>query len=156
MTGCNNKSHIKTGTSHTSTVTFDLDSANWTQLSNGVNYRAGGYDSTGTYYINDIVQYSTSSYIATQDFTASGNFGSELSSGKWELFAAGGGSVLPAISNADRGKFLGTTDGIAYSWSYPGKAEKVYYVAKGGNADSALGQTIDTAWGKNCTGCLHS
>ena len=143
----NNKSHIKTGTSHTSPVTFDLDSANWTQLTNGVNYRAGGYDSTGTYYINDIVQYSTSSYIATQDFTASGNFGSELSSGKWELFAAGGGSVLPAISNADRGKFLGTTDGIAYSWSYPGKAEKVYYVAKGGNADSALGQTIDTAWG---------
>ena len=143
----NNKSHIKTGTSHTSASTFDSDNANWTQLTNGVNYRAGGYDSTGTYYINDIVQYSTSSYIATQNFTASGNFGSELSSGKWELFAAGGGSVLPAITNADRGKFLATTDGIAYSWQFPGKAEKVYYVAKGGNADSALGQTIDTAWG---------
>ena len=142
-----NKSYIKNGTSHTSTTTFDSDAANWTNLTDGIRYRAGGYDSSGTYLINDIVQYSTSSYIAVQNFQASGNFGAELSSGKWELFAAGGGSVLPAISTSDRGKFLGTTDGIAYSWQYPGKAEKVYYVAKGGNADSALGQTIDTAWG---------
>ena len=142
-----NRSYIKNGTTHTSALTFDSDAANWTNLTDGVRYRSGGYDSSGVYLINDVVQYSTSSYIALQNFSASGNFGSELSSGKWELFAAGGGSVLPAISTSDRGKFLGTTDGIAYSWQYPGKAEKVYYVAKGGNADSALGQTIDTAWG---------
>ena len=142
-----NKSYIKNASSHTSATTFDSDASNWTNLTDGIRYRSGGYDSTGTYLINDVVQYSTSSYIALENFSASGNFGSELSSGKWELFAAGGGSVLPAIAVADRGKFLGTTDGIAYSWQYPGKADKVYYVAKGGNADSALGQTIDTAWG---------
>jgi len=142
-----NKTYIKNGTTHTSAADFATDASNWTQITSGINYRAGGYDSTGTYLINDVVQYSTSSYIALQDFTASGNFGQEITDGKWELFAAGGGSVLPSISTSDRGKFLGTTDGVSYSWQYPGKAEKVYYVAKGGNADSALGQTIDTAWG---------
>ena len=142
-----NKSYIKNGTTHTSAADFATDASNWTQLTNGINYRAGGYDSSANYLINDVVQYSTSSYIALENFTASGNFGSELSAGKWELLAAGGGSVLPALATSDKGKFLGTTDGVAYSWQYPGKAEKVYYVAKGGNADSDLGQTIDTAWG---------
>lgn len=142
-----NKSYIKNGTTHTSAATFTLDASNWTQLTNGLNYRAGGYDSSTNYLINDVVQYSTSSYIALQDFAASGNFGNELTAGKWELLAAGGGSVLPALATSDKGKFLGSTDGVAYSWQYPGKADKVYYVAENGNADSDLGQTVDTAWG---------
>ena len=141
-----NKSYIKNGTYHVSEATFDSDVSNWTVLTDGVRYRAGGYDSTGTYLINDIVQYSTSTYIALENFNASGNFGTEIGDGKWELFAAGGGSVLPSISVSDKGKFLATTDGVSYSWQYPGKAEKVYYVAKGGVDDSDLGQTIDTAW----------
>ncbi len=142
-----NKSYIKNASSHTSNTTFDSDNSNWTTLTDGVRYRAGGYDSSASYLINDIVQYSTSSYIALENFNASGNFGSELTAGKWELLAAGGGSVLPSLAVSDKGKFLGSTDGVAYSWQYPGKADKVYYVAENGNADSDLGQTVDTAWG---------
>jgi hypothetical protein len=142
-----NKSYIKNASSHTSNTTFDSDNSNWTTLTDGVRYRAGGYDSSTSYLINDIVQYSTSSYIALENFNASGNFGSELTAGKWELLAAGGGSVLPSLAVSDKGKFLGSTDGVAYSWQYPGKADKVYYVAENGNADSDLGQTVDTAWG---------
>ena len=142
-----NKSYIKNASSHTSATTFDSDNSNWTTLTDGVRYRAGGYDSSTSYLINDIVQYSTSSYIALENFNASGNFGSELTAGKWELLAAGGGSVLPSLAVSDKGKFLGSTDGVAYSWQYPGKADKVYYVAENGNADSDLGQTVDTAWG---------
>ena len=142
-----NKSYIKNASSHTAAATFDSDNSNWTTLTDGVRYRAGGYDSSTSYLINDIVQYSTSSYIALENFNASGNFGSELTAGKWELLAAGGGSVLPSLATSDKGKFLGSTDGVAYSWQYPGKADKVYYVAENGNADSDLGQTVDTAWG---------
>ena len=142
-----NTTYYKTGTTHTSAATFTLDAANWTTLAAGINYRPGGYDSTGSYLINDVVAYGTSSYIALEDFTASGNFSAELGAGKWELLAAGGSSVFPAItSGTDAGKFLGTPDGVAYEWSRPGRTDKVYYVAKTGTDDSARGDTIDNAW----------
>jgi hypothetical protein len=142
-----NKSYIKNGTTHTSAATFTSDSSNWTVLTDGVRYRAGGYDSAGSYLINDIVQYGTSTYIALQDFAAGGNFPSELSAGKWELFAAGGSSVFPTITaGTDAGKYLSTPDGVAYEWARPGATEKVYYVTADGTDDSARGTTIDNGW----------
>ena len=142
-----NTTYYKTGASHTSAATFTLDASNWTTLADGVRYRSGGYDSAGDYLINDIVQYGTSTYIALQDFTASGNFSAEIGAGKWEILAAGGSSVFPSITpGTDAGTFLGTPDGVAYNWARPGETDKVYYVTTDGTDDSSRGTTIDNGW----------
>ena len=132
---------------HTAATTFDSDSASWQAFNRGSRFR-GSYDSSAVYLKDDVVQYSTSSYIAIADsFNSSGNFTSELSASKWQIYAAGGSSVLPSLAGAgDKGKFVSSPDGTTLAWAYPGATQNVYYVATDGEDDSNIGSTIDAAW----------
>ena len=131
---------------HTASTNFGTDAANWIEFARGTRY-TGAYDSNTTYLKDDVVTYSTSSYISIVDSFNSGNFTSELGTSKWSLYAAGGSSVLPSLAGAgDAGKFLSTQDGTTYSWAIPGATQQVFYVTTDGNDDSDYGHSIDKAW----------
>ena len=139
-------SSYRATTQHTSGNNFGPDSANWTAFARGSRFR-GTYDSSGVYVKDDVISYSTSSYIAIADSINAGNFPTELSAGSWQLYAAGGSSVLPSLSGAaDAGKFLSSQDGTTYAWAIPGATAQVFYVATDGQDNVNFGHSIDKAW----------
>lgn len=130
-------------------------SNNWSLLTRGLRY-AGTYQAGTTYQINDIVSYTSSSYVSV----ASSNVGNTPgSSPNWGLLADGNttavmtnkGDMIIYDSSPQRlgigstGTFL-RSDGNIPAWDYFGDAPNVYYVSKAGQDWAQWGQSWETSW----------
>jgi hypothetical protein len=87
-------------TTHTSgAFATDLSANRWQKFVGGVRYRGAWLTSTA-YLIDDVVTNGSSTYIAIQDHT-SGIFATDVSDGKWNMFALGQANVPDPIGAAD-------------------------------------------------------
>jgi len=136
----------------------DANSAdNWSIISRGLR-NAGAWSTSTTYYRNEVVTYTSSSYIGIS--TLSVGEQPDVSPSAWQQLSAGaGGAVL-----VDRGDLLtrsasaptriglGSTgmvllsDGLDPVWNYFGQQKDNYYVGQNGSDANGDGQTLETAW----------
>ena len=121
-----------------------LNSTYWQYVSQGFNYRSGGYDATTTYQIGDVVRYVSSSYVAVADRILNVTPGTDGT--KWQVVAEGdtgavlntrGDIIVQDATGSARlpigvsGSVL-TTDGTDPIWSNA-EGRNVYYVANSGS-----------------------
>lgn len=130
---------------------------NWSIISRGLR-NAGTWSTSTTYYRNEVVTYTSSSYIGISTLSVGNQ--PDVSPTKWQQLAAGaGGAVL-----TDRGDLLtrsasaptrvglGSTgmvllsDGLDPVWNYFGQQKDNYYVGINGSDSDGDGQTVETAW----------
>jgi hypothetical protein len=121
-------------TYHTAAAAFatDLAANRVAEFVSGVKNR-GTWSAGADYIVNDMVISGNSSYIALTTHTSTANFSTDLGNGNWQVFAAGGGGVLPTVGSSDVGKSLVVKgDGTGYELDYVDNSPNTYYVAHGG------------------------
>jgi len=133
---------------HTSTdFATDLAAGKWEKYNSGVRYM--GAWTTGTNYLkDDIVSYSVSTYICTEDHTSGTDLFLDQAAGKWDTFVTGAAYVLPSTTG-NAGKFLQTPDGQNYSWQFANENDKIFYVSEDSVSsadDNDHGKAIDYAF----------
>ena len=121
-----------------------VNSTYWDLLVKGFDFQSGGYNSSTTYNIGDVVRYTSSTYVAIQDRIL--NVQPDSDGTKWQLVAQGsetavlstrGDLLIQAASGAARlpigvsGGVL-TTDGTDPVWSNA-EGKNVYYVSNSGS-----------------------
>jgi hypothetical protein len=121
-----------------------VNSTYWDLLVKGFDFQSGGYNSSTTYNIGDVVRYTSSTYVAIQDRIL--NVQPDSDGAKWQLVAQGsetavlstrGDLLIQAASGAARlpigvsGGVL-TTDGTDPVWSNA-EGKNVYYVSNSGS-----------------------
>jgi len=136
----------------------DANSAdNWSIISRGLR-NVGAWSTSTTYYRNDVVTYTSSSYIGISTLTVGEQ--PDVSPSAWQQLAAGaGGAVL-----TDRGDLLTRSasaptriglgsqgmvlqsDGTDPLWEYFGQQKDNYYVGQNGSDADGDGKTLETAW----------
>lgn len=123
------------------TFATDLADGKWQVFNGGIRWRSA-WTQGGSYLKNDIVRNIGSSYIATEDHTASANFSTDYDAGKWEFFAQGADDVLPVIGVGEQGYNL-TIDntGAALAWLNASGSANVFYVTPDGD-DSNVGNSL--------------
>ena len=120
------------------------NSSYWDLLVKGFDYQTGGYNSSTTYNIGDVVRYSSTSYVMLKDRQVNVTPGSDGT--VWEVLAQGdtgavtttrGDLLVQGASAAQRlaigvsGSVL-TTDGTDPIWSNA-EGKNVYYVSNSGS-----------------------
>lgn len=125
------------------TFQLDLDASKWQKFNSGIRWR-GVWTAATSYLKDDIVKDSVgSAYIATQDFTSSSDFSTDLTAGSWSVFVLGGSDVLPALQVGDAGKSLTVLgDGAVLDWLGATQSDSVFYVAPHGVDGPAYGKNI--------------
>jgi hypothetical protein len=130
----------------------------WSLLNKGLDYK-GAWSSSDIYKLDDVVEYSGSSYVCIQAHSASAGLPPNTATAYWNLLSQGdisspmtntgdmiyrnsGGSIVRLPVGAS-GSFLVVNNGIP-SWGIQ-SPEDNYYVALTGN-DSNDGRTPATAW----------
>ena len=130
---------------------------NWAVISNGLR-NAGTWDSGTTYYRNEVVTYSSSSYIGI--VTQSQGAQPDTSPAEWQQLAAGAGSatlidrgdLLTRSASAPTRIGIGSTgmvlksSGLDPLWDYFGNQKDNYYVGQNGSDTEGDGKTLETAW----------
>jgi hypothetical protein len=132
-------------TAHTAgTFATDLAATRWTKFSQGIRNRGAWVIST-SYLVDDLVTDGSSTYICIVDHTSAVSLASDYSGGKWQLFASGGGGILPALGGTDHGKSLTvSSDGTTKAWIGATSSNKVYYVAPHGVDSATSGLSLST------------
>ena len=129
----------------------------WSLLVNGLR-NAGTWSTSTNYYRNDVVTYTSSSYIAIS--TASLGSQPDVSPDDWGQLAAGAGSatlttrgdLLTRSSSAPTRIGIGSlgmvlkSDGLDPLWSYFGQQKDNFYVGQDGSDTDGDGKTFETAW----------
>lgn len=131
---------------HTSgTFATDIAAGRWTKFSQGIRNR-GVWASATTYLVDDLVTDNSSTYICIVDHSSSVvSFATDYSAGKWQLFAAGGAGILPALGATDHGKSLTvSTNGTTLSWIGATTSNNVFYVAPHGTDTVNSGRSLAT------------
>jgi len=135
----------------------DASADNWSIISRGLRNQ-GAWSTSTTYYRNDVVTYTSSSYVGIATLTVGEQ--PDTSPTAWQQLSAGaGGAVL-----VDRGDLLtrsasaptriglGSTgmvllsDGLDPVWNYFGQQKDNYYVGYDGSDTDGDGKTLETAW----------
>jgi len=130
---------------------------NWAVLARGLRNQ-GAWSTSTTYYRNDVVTYTSSSYVGISTLSIGNQ--PDVSPSQWQQLAAGaGGAVL-----TDRGDLLTRSasaptriglgsqgmvlqsDGTDPLWEYFGNQKDNYYVGQNGSDTDGDGKTLETAW----------
>jgi len=129
----------------------------WSLLVNGLR-NAGGWSTSTNYYRNDVVTYTSSSYVAIT--TSSLGAQPDVSPSDWQQLAAGAGSatlttrgdLLTRSASAPTRIGIGSvgmvlkSDGSDPLWNYFGQQKDNYYVGQNGSDADGDGKTLETAW----------
>ena len=129
----------------------------WSLLVNGLR-NAGTWSTSTNYYRNDVVTYTSSSYIAITTSTIGAQ--PDVSPSDWGQLAAGAGSatlttrgdILTRSASAPTRIGIGSvgmvlkSDGLDPLWSYFGQQKDNYYVGQDGSDADGDGKTYETAW----------
>jgi hypothetical protein len=129
----------------------------WSLLVNGLR-NSGAWSTSTNYYRNDVVTYTSSSYIAIT--TSSLGAQPDVSPSDWQQLAAGAGSatltdrgdLLTRSASAPTRIGIGSTgmvlksDGLDPVWNYFGQQKDNYYVGQNGSDSLGDGKTAETAW----------
>jgi hypothetical protein len=132
-------------------------SDNWSLIAHGLR-NAGTWSTSTTYYRNEVVTYTSSSYIGIVTETTGNQ--PDVSPGQWQQLAAGAGSatltdrgdLLTRSASAPTRIGIGSlgmvlkSDGADPLWSYFGQQKDNYYVGQNGSDTDGDGKTLETAW----------
>jgi hypothetical protein len=130
---------------------------NWSLIAHGLR-NAGTWSTSTTYYRNEVVTYTSSSYIGI--VTESVGKQPDVSPGEWQQLAAGAGSatltdrgdLLTRSASAPTRIGIGSTgmvlksDGADPLWAYFGEQKDNYFVGQNGSDLLGDGKTLETAW----------
>ena len=130
---------------------------NWSVIVSGLR-NAGTWSTSTTYYRNEVVTYTSSSYIGI--VTESVGKQPDVSPAEWQQLAAGAGSatlttrgdLLTRSASAPTRIGIGSTgmvlvsDGADPLWNYFGQQKDNYYVGQNGSDIDGDGKTLETAW----------
>ena len=129
----------------------------WAVLVNGLR-NAGTWSTSTTYYRNEVVTYTSSSYVAIT--TESVGAQPDVSSSDWQQLAAGAGSatltdrgdLLTRSATAPTRIGIGSAGMVLKSngsdplWGYFGQQAQNYYVGPDGSDTDGDGTTLESAW----------
>jgi hypothetical protein len=129
----------------------------WATLTHGLR-NAGTWSTSTTYILNEVVTYTSSSYIAISTNTVGNQ--PDVSPSQWQQLAAGAGSatlttrgdLLTRSASAPTRIGIGSlgmvlkSDGTDPLWNYFGQQKDNYYVGQNGSDADGDGKTLETAW----------
>jgi hypothetical protein len=132
-------------------------SDNWSLIAHGLR-NAGTWSTSTTYYRNEVVTYTNSSYIGVVTETTGNQ--PDVSPGQWQQLAAGAGSatltdrgdLLTRSASAPTRIGIGSvgmvlqSSGLDPLWDYFGQQKDNYYVGQDGSDTDGDGKTLETAW----------
>ena len=144
---------------------FGTSRNSWSLLVSGLR-NAGTWSTATQYYRNDVVTYTSSSYIAITTSTTGDQ--PDVSPDEWGQLAAGAGSatlttqgdLLTRSSSAPTRIGIGSVGMVLKSsgsdplWGYFGQQAQNYYIGPDGSDTTGDGTTLETAWrtiGYACT-----